>query len=214
MKNKLFLLALLFAATCLVSCAGGGSELENAAWKEARKENTLEAIDSFLLKFPETTKKAQIAKARDGMLWQTALLSDSEFYYRSYLAEFPQGKHKVDAEKKLSEMPNDNVNLGELTAKTFVGTIHQGDKDYDVLSLRFDKIEEQGDNIKFTAAVHLSSDIRKQLSGTIVKPNFTISFVENDEDEFTLNLTDGRAYIRNGEIMMESIDTKQYWHLK
>ena len=106
------------------------------------------------------------------------------------------------------------MSLSELTAKTFVGTIHQGDKDYDVLSLRFNKIDEQGDNINFTAAVHLSSDIRKQLSGTIVKPNFTISFVENKEDEFTLNLSDGRAYIRKGQILMESIDPNQYWHLK
>ena len=97
MKNNFFLLVILFAATCFFSCGGGDSNLENAAWKEARKENTLEAIDSFLLKFPGTTKKAEIAKVRDGMLWQTALLNNTEFYYRSYLTEFPQGKYKTEA---------------------------------------------------------------------------------------------------------------------
>lgn len=215
MKNGFFKLLLLWGTLYLFACGNGGTgSPEATAWEQARKENTMEALDSFLIQFPETGRKKEIATLRDGMLYQTALLSNTEYYYRQYLQEFPQGKYVKEIQEKLNTLPNDAVGLSELSAKTFVGTIRQGDRDYDVLALKFKEIEESGDNINFIASVHLSSDIRKQLKGSILKPTFSISFEEDKDDEFMLDLSDGRAYIRNGQILIESIDPKQFWHLK
>ncbi len=212
--NIFTLVSLPLFLSLLLSCGGGQSAEEKAAWETARQKNSLEALDSFLLQYPETGRREEIAKLRDGRLWQVALLYNTEWHYKNYLAEFPQGQYKDEAQIKLEQLPTDAVSLSELSSKTFVGTINQGDQDYEVLALRFAEIEEQGDAVHFKASVHLSSDIRKQMTGTISKPKYTISFEEGSDDEILIDLSDGRAYLRDGRLILESTDPKQYWLLK
>jgi len=205
----------------LLSCGAGApsSPQEAEAWKEASQKNSLKALDSFLVAFPETKLKPEIAKRREGMLFQVAKVENTEYHYKKYLKEFPQGKRKKEMEEKLKTLPNDAIAAETMQNKTFVGSIRylDGSKpDIEVLALKFSAIEDLGNEIRFRAAIHLTADVKKELTGIIQKPQMSIKFEEGNDDTFLLDLPNGRAYMREGQLVMESTDPekKQYWRVK
>jgi hypothetical protein len=199
----------------VLSCNSATTEAEKAAWGAASEQNTLEALDSFLNNYPNTQYSKEIATRREGILWTLAQRNKTEYYYRYYLGEFPQGAHHVEAAAQLEAMPKENVSLQDLSAKTLVGTIrYENEQQLEVLALQFQSLDQSANEVKFQVNAHLSHDVRKELWGRIELPEYKIYFEENREDEFILGLSDGRIYIRNGNILIESTDPKQYWMLR
>lgn len=205
----------------LIACGGGAASTpeEAEAWKEASQKNSLKALDSFLIAFPQTKLKPEIAKRREGMLFQVAKVENTEYHYKKYLKEFPQGKRNKEVEEKLKALGNDEIAVESMRNKTFVGSIRylDGSKpDIEVLALKFSDIEDSGNEIRFKAAIHLTADVKKEMTGIIQKPQMSIKFEEGSDDTFLLDLPDGRAYMRDGQIVMESTDPekKQYWKVK
>ncbi len=212
---KIVCLLCLGQVLLLFSCSSASSEAEAEAWAQASKKNSLEALDSFLAAYPNTSHSKEIAKRREGILWQIAERNQTEYHYRYYLDQFPQGKHQDEANANLQAIPNKEIDFGMFSSKTFVGTIrYENEQELEVLALQFKSIDESPSSVRFQASVHLSQDIKKELWGNIELPSLQVVFEEKTEDEFILGLSNGRIYTRDGNIFLESIDPKQYWILR
>ena len=63
---------------------------------------------------------------------------------------------------------------------------------------------------------YVSSNLKKELTAEIDKEKMSIKFAENQEDEFQLDFPDGKIYLINNEIFIESVDPSagSYWNLK
>ncbi len=192
---------------------------EEFAWKECKAANTLSAIDSFLTEFPNTKYKAEIARKRDGILYRTAVAENTLYHYKNYLREFPQGNYKKEIEKKISSFETDKINLEDIELKTFVGTLLYTDKKNsgnNILTMKFKLLEDHGSNVDYLVTAYVSSNLKKELTATVEKEKMSIKFAEDKEDEFLLDFPEGKIYLRNNEIYIESTDpsANSYWNLK
>jgi hypothetical protein len=217
MKIKLLIFA---ASIMLFSCnMGQSSKEEEIAWKICLEANTLSAIDSFLSEFPDTKRKTEIAKKRDGILYRTAIAENTIFHLKNYMREFPQGKYKSEIEKKIKEFETDKINLEDLESKTFVGNLiytNKKNSGNNILSMKFKLSEDRGSTLSYQVTAYLSSNLKKELSAEIEKEKMSIKFAEDQEDEFQLDFPDGKIYLKNNEIFIESVDPSagSYWNLK
>lgn len=210
-----FVFFTLLALSLMLSCNTAASDAEQAAWAAATESNSLEALDSFIANYPNTQYSKEIAKRREGILWQLAQRKKTEYYYQYYLQEFPQGAHHVEATAQLEAMPQEDISLEDISAQTFVGSVRYEDaKQLEVVALEFMSLDQSANEVKFRAYAHLTHDIKKELWGRIELPSFKISFEENREDDFILGLSNGKIYLRNNLILLESTDPKQYWVLR
>jgi hypothetical protein len=213
-------LIIFFATAILLSCNNKvSSNEEELAWKDCLESNTLSALDSFLTEFPQTKRKAEIAKKRDGILYRTAIAENTLYHLKNYQREFPQGKHKDEIVKKINSFTTDKIDLQELESKTFVGTLVYADKNNagnNILTMKFKLLEDRGNAVDYEVTTYVSSNLKKELTATVEKEKMSIKFVEDTEDEFLLDFPEGKIYIRNKEIYLESTDpsAKSYWNLK
>ena len=201
---------------CDTNQAGKEEEL---AWKACTEANTLSAIDSFLTDFPNTKRKAEIAKKRDGILYRTAIAENTIYHFKNYLREFPQGKYKKEIEKKISSMVNDKINLDDLESKTFVGTLLYTDKKNsgnNILTMKFKLSEDRGAVADYLVTAYVSSNLKKELTAEIDKEKMSIKFAEDKDDEILLDFPEGKIYLKKDEIFIESTDptANSYWNLK
>jgi hypothetical protein len=192
---------------------------EEQAWKDAIESNTLNAIDSFLMLYPETNRKEEIAYKREGILFRTATAENTVYYYNKYLKEFPQGKRKKEIEEKLTLLKAENISVENLTEKIFVGVIRYLDgsrPDIEILSMKFSSLEDNGSEISCMVSCHVSSSLKKEMKAIIQKDKFSIKFVEEESDEFLLELPEGKIYLKDNKLYLESTDPnqKQYWNLQ
>lgn len=209
-----FLFLTLLALSLTLSCNTADSDAENTAWAAASERNSLEALDSFIANYPNTQHSKEIAQRREGILWKLAQRKKTEYFYQYYLQEFPQGAHHVEAAAQLEAMPQEDISLEDLSVKSFVGNVRYHDTEQlEVIALQFKSLDQSANEVKFTAYAHITHDIKKELWGRIELPTFKISFEENREDKFILGLSNGRIYLRNSRILLESTDPKQYWVL-
>ena len=210
---------------CLASCilfacnSNQGDKEEELAWKVCTASNTLSAIDSFLTDFPDTKRKAEIARKRDGILYRTAIAENTLYHFKNYLREFPQGKYKKEIEKKISTIVTDKINLDVLESKTFVGTLLYTDKKNsgnNILTMKFKLSEDRGDFADYLVTAYISSNLKKEMTAEVEKEKMSIKFAENKEDEFMLDFPAGKIYLRNDDIYIESTDpsANSYWNLK
>jgi superfamily II DNA helicase RecQ len=217
MKIKLIF---FITSVLLLSCNSNVQDKEEEmAWKVCIETNTLTAIDSFLTEFPNTKHKAEIAKKRDGILYRTALAENTLFHLKNYQREFPQGKHKKEIEKILSELKTDKISLNNFESLTFVGTLRYSDKKNsgnNILTMKFTLSEDRESNVEYNVTAYLSSNLKKELKAVIEKEKMSIKFVEDTEDEFLLNFAEGKLYLKNNLIFIESVDpaADAYWNLK
>lgn len=205
-------------ALLLFSCGPNVSPEEEAAWQAAKKANSLAALDSFVSQYPEHSFKEQLANKKERLLFAEAQMENRVYFYKKYLADFPEGKRKVEAQEALAniqksiKLPSKEI----LTAKPFVGKVeyeHAADKE--ILSMKFVEFKETDGS--FLADVHLSNDIRCQVTGRIEQQApYTIMFLEQvgEQQDFVLDLSPALPYLKNGELIIESVDPKQYWRLK
>lgn len=210
MLHKLLISALIIAAAGLSSCGGDDAR----AWQAVQSSPSVAAIDSFLAKYPDSGYRKAAMQQKQDFVWHQASTDNTEYAYRRYKYDYPEGKYSDQVDTKIAAItPDTEINLANLTSKTFVGTIDYGEKQVAVLALQFSQIEEVGDQVRFQATIN-TNDMRKTILGSINKTNYSINFEENPTDQVTLNLKPGRAYWRQEKIWLESTDPSQFWRLK
>ncbi|WCL81056.1 hypothetical protein PPO43_13865 [Saprospira sp. CCB-QB6] len=205
-------------ALLLFSCGPSASPEEQAAWETAEKANSLAALDSFVLQYPEHNFQEELAAKKERLLFAEAKMENRVYHYKKYLAEFPEGKRKAEAQEALAniqksiKLPSKEI----LTAKPFVGKVeYENAADKEILSMKFVELNEADGS--FLADVHLSNDIRCQITGRIEQQApYTMLFLKQvgEQQDFILDLSPALPYLKNGELIIESVDPKQYWRLK
>ena len=215
MKNKLFLI--IYAALLILSCSGKTNPEEENDWKLLGKNPTIAALDSFLVNFPDTKRKKEIAQKRERLLFLNAKYENTFFHYKYYQKEFPQGQNIKEIISALNSLKADNVNITDLESKTFIGSFKSDIKkaELDILTVFFISIEENDNHFDFKSVVNLSSNLKKEIKGKILKNNLSIVFDEDENDAFILGLAEARIYNRKGNLFIESADpnAEQYWKI-
>ncbi|MFK7798621.1 MAG: hypothetical protein AB8E82_14310 [Aureispira sp.] len=192
----------------LIAC----SSEEDIAWKNAIAQNSGLAIDSFLLAYPETKYVEDAEEFKQDYIWYTAKDRNTIYYYKKYLATYPNGKYAAEVPPRIDSIEEDNLDLAQLVQSTFVGKIDYGNRETQVLNFKFVEIKRDSAGISFVARIQ-TSDIRKIIDGRIDPNNYGIMFMEKD-NTIMLNITDGRAYKKGNKLLLESTNVNQYWNLK
>jgi len=219
MKRLYNFLPLGFFLLLLTACGGGdlssSNDPEDKAWLETTQKGTEAAYDSFLTIYPAGKYSVQAQDRKEEMLWAYAQTENTVYHYLYYKNMYPSGKYSGEVESKINAITSEEISMAELTERTFAGVIrHNNRDDVEVISLKFRGINQMGNNIEFFADIRASNDVRKKLMGRIEPETFIIQFDEQETDLVYLNLSEGRAYKRNGQLWLESTDPNQYWSMK
>lgn len=206
MPTRLLLIGLIFSL--LVSCQNE----EDKAWESVVQQNSSEAIDSFLVLYPDSKYMKDAQGLKEDYAWFAAKQQNTVYHYKKYLVNYPDGKYKDTVPVALDAINSGAINLAELTKSTFVGRIDYGNRETQVLAFRFAEIQQDSAGIRFLAKIN-TSDIRKDIEGRIESNDYLIMFMENTDDKIMLNITDGRAYLKGNKIILESTNVNQYWNL-
>ncbi len=206
MSNHLFLVLILLVLTC--ACQNE----EDKSWQLALQKNSNAAIDSFLLDYPDSKYSMDASIQKETFAWFSAKANNTVYGYKKYLVNYPDGKFSKEVPSRLDAIKTDNISLKELTASTFIGKINYGNHETQVLAFKFANINKDSSGISFLAKIN-TSEIRKDIEGRINPKNFSITFMEDPKDKTMLNITDGRAYMKENKIMLESTNVNQYWNL-
>lgn len=87
---------LLISAVLLVGCAN-----EQDDWEKARDNPSVEVLDEFLARYPESENKKHALLLRDEALtFQTAVDEGSEQGLRRFIVDYPKSKLQAQARKK------------------------------------------------------------------------------------------------------------------
>ena len=201
----------------VLSCSGSktsGTE-EDKAWEEVKSLNTLSVLDSFLIQFPDTKRKSEIAARREGIYYRTAVFENSEFFYNRYKKEFPQGKRIKEIESKQETLSNETVDFSLVENMTFVGSLQSdiNKSQKEILTVIFKKIDDEK---KFEANVFLTSDIKKLVKGSIETPGNYFIFEEDENSDFIIGLGKSRLYNRKNVFFLESVEVSDdhYWKVE
>lgn len=144
------------------------------------------------------------------VLWNKAVKKNTEYHYLAYGDSYPNGNFMEEAEEKFDAIDFGEIDLEALQSRRFTGYIdRQGDKQ--VLSLRFEIIDEKDGMLYFRAMVNLGA-LGRSVNGTIDPDDNTIQFIEIS-DGTRLMLSDGKVYARAEKTIIESVDLDQYWVL-
>ncbi len=194
------------------SCAGDDAR----AWQAVQVSPSVAAIDSFLAKYPDSGYKQAAIQQKEDFLWKLACTDNTEYGYRRYKFDYPQGKYVDQVEAKVAAItPDAQVDFAALMSRRYSGRIDYGDKKEEILSLVFKSIEDVGTTVRFTAEINVrAGDKRKLLAGSIDKTTMRMTFEENPSDEFALNLPAGRAYWRENRLWLESVEPAVFWRLR
>ena len=144
--------------------------------------------------------------------WNIAIDKNTEFYYRKYLTNHPNGEYTALAFDMMDSIYNAPIDESELLGTRFTGKYTQS-ADRKVFSMRFDDITPNGGDLDFKCSINMGAQ-RKILIGSIDRNDYMISFEELGEDYPKLSITNGRVYKREGKIFIESTDVEQYWVLR
>lgn len=185
---------------------------EDKAWEAAIAQNSTAALDSFLLKYPDTKYAGDAEGYKEDYAWYATKQKNTVYHYKKYLVDYPNGKYIEEVPQQLESIPTEGINLNDLTTATFIGKIDYGNRETRVLAFRFMEIEEIGDNTRFKARIQ-TSDINKIIDGRIDTKGFLVMFMESDDDTIMLNITDGRIYKQGNKLLLESTNVNQYWNL-
>lgn len=200
----------------LISLVTSCENDEDRAWKAAVGQGSLEAIDSFMLTHPESGYKAEALAKKEGIAWAYARGKNTIYAYKKYQMDYPDGQYKEEVPKRLDSIPTisvDEESLMILTSNSFTGRIDYENQVVQIIYLKFLEIQETAGSIRFVANIN-ASNIRKAIPGSIKLDDFTISFEENTQEKVMLNMANGKAYKINNQIVLESVDTDQYWRLE
>ncbi|HNR67983.1 MAG TPA: hypothetical protein PKN24_08040 [bacterium] len=97
--KRLVVLTVLFLAFLLMNCASVNSE-----WKKALKADTIEAYETFLVKYPESEHSDYAKKFVDRLQWKKCQEQNTVKSYQYYISRFPKGEKITEAEEALDKL--------------------------------------------------------------------------------------------------------------
>ncbi len=92
MKTKLFFIPLFIIFLIFYACVS-----ENSRWNDTKLENTTEAYESFLEKFPEGVYADSASIILEGLYFNLAREADSIKNYENFLVKYPKGLYSDSA---------------------------------------------------------------------------------------------------------------------
>ena len=176
-----------------------------------------EIIDSFFNYFKKEFNLASEVDERFLIDYERIYLKNRVFQksIESKIEKISANSMQIEALaniQKSIKLPSKEI----LTAKPFVGKVeYENAADKEILSMKFVELNEADGS--FLADVHLSNDIRCQITGRIEQQApYTMLFLKQvgEQQDFVLDLSPALPYLKNGELIIESVDPKQYWRLK
>jgi hypothetical protein len=214
MRSSYWLIPCFIWGLSFYACGGDDAR----AWQLVMEKPSIAAIDTFLGKYPNSSYKEAAIQRKQDFIWAIASADDTEYGYKKYLADYPKGKFSEQAQHRLDSLPVETIDYNSLLNKTFIGRIDYGNREVQILSMRFirfqDTLTADGKaGARFLATIN-TSDIRKELTGHLDKSKNTLIFEEPTIGNVQLNLTQGRIYTRHDQIWIESVEISQFWRLK
>lgn len=184
---------------------------ERDAWNDAFEKHTTEAIDSFLLKYPEGAYKAQAATAQEDLYWEKARETPTVWNYLMYADRYPEGRYLQEVLNGVGKLPVEAINTHSMRARPFSGTLETAGG-IQLALLDFQDFKDTGDSLRFVA--HLNSGpLKETVMGNISKKDNSIFINKVVGQPVFLIHTPGRIYLKNGKLFIESTDLKQYWKI-
>jgi hypothetical protein len=197
----------LAAVWALPGCRGE----EGAAWSDIRGRYELEALDSFLLRYPQSRYRAAALEERGEAIWRRAEGDRTVFHYLRYVHDCPNGPHYAAAFDQVSAIPVDAFGAGELRTRPFTGTLGS-DTLSQFVRLEVREVREKGDSVLFTSLLNFAQ-VRNTLEGYILRSDNSVHFERSLDLPGMVVQTPGRLYRRGGTLILESTDLGQYWRV-
>lgn len=73
-------------------------------WQVARHENTIEAYQNFLRKFPSSEFTEEASKRLEKLEWESAIASNELTEYRAFLDKYTDSQHREEARKRIDDI--------------------------------------------------------------------------------------------------------------
>ena len=86
---------------------------EEGAWKRAEESNTLESLETFVSKYPDSPYVTEAQQRIDIFAWQEAALADQIDSYAEYITRHPMGGRIEDAAKAIARVGQEQGRVDE-----------------------------------------------------------------------------------------------------
>jgi hypothetical protein len=196
-------------AICAIGFAGCGED--RAAWSKIKGTNDLEALDTFLLRFPNSAYREEAFARRGEALWLQAEKQRTVYPFLLYVRDYPQGEHYQAAFVQASSIPMDRFSATELRSRPFTGRLGS-DSTGQFVRAEFRAVQEKGDSVLFTAVLNFAQ-VRNTLTGYVLRSDNSIRFERSIDLPGMVVQTPGRLYRRDGTLWLESTDLQQFWRI-
>lgn len=144
--------------------------------------------------------------------WTMAKEKHTEYYYRKYLAGYPDGQYGDWAFDLIDSIYSDPITEADFLDTRFTGKYSEAG-DTRIFSMRFTEVLPNEEVYDFKCDINMGT-VRSKLIGSIDSETFVINFEQLGDEYAELNILNGRIYNRDGRIFIESTDVDQYWNLR
>ena len=194
----------------LLLCCLGCHSPEWDQWQEVYQSGNLNQIDSFIQHHSQSSHIETYLEQRQQASWAYSTFMNTTLHYKQYLTEYPSGLYADSVHRYIQNIQTDSLDFQLLTQGTFVGSIQSQDIESSVLSLRFARIQINEKHIDLICDVNLDQQ-RYQLAGQIDPVTNHIQFTKNLSSLDPIPLCEGRVYIRNNKLLIQSVHVSQHW---
>ncbi len=115
MAKQVMILVALMGLT-LSGCA-----TTRSAWREAQRENTVQAYQDFLQKYPQSEFAAGATRKVEERAWQRAQQDDTAEGYRNFLSICPKSAFVTKAEKRIQVLERMAGTIAEMPQRVREG---------------------------------------------------------------------------------------------
>ena len=195
-----------FVLLTLVACQSA----EWNEWEKVYQSGNLAQMDSFIQKHPQSSHIDAYESQREKANWAYATFMNTTLQYKQYLTEYPSGVYADSVHTYIQNIVADSLDFQDLTRGTFVGSIISPNFDSSVISIRFVRIQTNDDLIELICDINIDKQ-RYQLSGQIDPTSNHLQFTSNLSSIDPIPLCEGRIYIRNNKLLIQSVHVSQHW---
>ncbi len=90
---------------CIIGCLLlGGCVTTAFEWKDAQKEDSVEAYQAFIQKHPQSEYDSVAQQRIEQLQWNTTKNTDTIEAYHAFIQQYPQNEHLSDAKSRIEEL--------------------------------------------------------------------------------------------------------------
>ncbi len=179
-------------------------------WEVVYQSGNIAKMDSFI-ELNQTSGHIETFRfQRQEASWAYAKYINTTLQYKQYLTDYPSGPYSDSIHIYIRQIQADSLNFASLTDGSFVGSVHTPNNESSILSMRFIEIQTKDDQINFITDINFDQR-RYQLAGQIDPTSNQIQFTENLSSIDPVPLCDGRIYIRDNKLLIQSVHVSQHW---